>query len=371
MPSKIEWLRGSDAMAAGETWNPIRSRRKSDGKVGWHCVRISPGCVHCYSATQNQRCGTNRGRNGTGLDYTVPGLEQVEIFLDEKTLLQPLHWKKGRLIFPCSMTDWQADFVPDEFRDKMLAVMALTPQHTYLTLTKRADRQRKYLNDGALRLRIAREANVMMRSDKGAANSEALASVFTWRAFEYAEVGEYANYLAGITDRCWPLPNLWLGTSAENQEYADKRIPELLQTPAAVRWVSAEPLLGPIDFHGILHPENFVLAGVPVGWINWVVCGGESGPGARPMHPEWARSIRDQCAAADVPFFFKQVGEWVWSGLHNANTIINTVGGKIVIAYNQRLIPGKCGKTLVTRVGKKAAGRLLDGREHNEYPEVK
>ena len=262
--------------------------------------------------------------------------QELRKAFDEDTLLQPLKWRKGRLIFPCSMTDWMADFVPDEFRDKMLTVMALTPQHTYLTLTKRAERQLKYLSDPALPGRIM---HWMLRFQRG-----------------------------DVAKAQWPLPNHWPGVSAENQKYADERIPLLLQTPAAVRWVSAEPLLGPIDLspwtaEGLectectwkgredqakliedspddshfdcpqcgemcAHTPLDELLGAERG-IGWVVIGGESGTNARPMHPEWARSLRDQCVRNGVPFFFKQWG---------------------------------------AKVGKKAAGRLLDGREWNEFP---
>jgi protein gp37 len=374
--SKIEWLRGSDD-TQGSTWNPVRARNRKTGKVGWFCTKPSPGCKGCYAERMNVQAGNNPGRMGNGIAYAIDKLDQVEIFLDEKTLLQPLHWRKGRLIFPCSMTDWQADFVPDEFRDKMLAIMALTPQHTYLTLTKRADRQRGYLQQNSTGGHIFHVAS------------------------------QFGNPASGT----WPLPNHWVGVSAENQKYADLRIPELLQTPAAVRWVSAEPLLGPIDLscwseEGLecgecqwrgredqakliedppddshfncprcgeicAHTPLDELLGAERG-INWLVCGGESGPGARPIHPDWARSLRDQCAAAGVPFFFKQWGEW----------------GPGEIVADDRRYPTKqyfngeweeCSDDWATekdngsilyRVGKKAAGRLLDGKEHNEYPEV-
>lgn len=355
--SSIEWLQG------GATWNPIRARRKTpiyrtDGsdevifdKKGWACVHISPGCVNCYAEKQNTQCGKNPTRAGTGLEYNVPNLSQVEIYLDEKTLLQPLHWKRGRLIFPCSMTDWMADFVPDEFRDKMLAVMALTPQHTYFSLTKRADRQREYV----------------------AKNSTG------------GHIFHVAGQIGVPMSGAWPLPNLWLGVSAENQKYADERIPLLLQTPATVRWVSAEPLLGPIDLCRLKIPnESFRQEMVcPSGRmtkaaIDWIVGGGESGPKARPMHPDWARTIRDQCGAAGVPFFFKQHGQYepVTPLYEGRNEEAENGRGKLEMVDTQGHIwtvhdgqPTDPRTWLMERVGKKAAGRLLDGREWNEYPE--
>lgn len=288
MASKIEWLNG------GETWNPIRAEVLEDirdeqgrvvipkGTIGWFCTKKSPGCAGCYAEAMNLW-------RGNRLKYIVGNLEKVRIFLDEEVLLKPLRWKKPRLIFPCSMTDWMEKYVPDEFRDKMLAVMALTPQHTYLTLTKCADRQREYFTSAELYKRLLR----------------------------------WADWIVGISDPArFPLKNHWLGVSAEDQKYADERIPLLLQTPAAVRWVSAEPLLGPIDLTTLpvadrplarkdaLSGRDYVSHFYEGGHnkLDWVVVGGESGPGARPFNIEWARQIVAQCEAADVPVFVKQLG---------------------------------------------------------------
>jgi len=375
MASSIEWLQG------GETWNPIRARMKYSkvppnqkkaavleelkvipaGKVGWACVHASPGCLHCYAEKQNVQCGTNKTRYGTGLKYDVPSLDQVEIFLDEETLYQPMHWRKGRLIFPCSMTDWMADFVPDEFRDKMLVVMARTPQHTYLTLTKRADRQRAFL----ARYRVG---NVKLG----------------WHTLDGKDPKAYggeAEQLFGI----WPLPNLWLGTSCENQEWADKRIPDLLATPAAIRWVSAEPLLGPLaiqshlSINPALQPHTTQVLNIWQG-LDWVVAGGESGGKARPMHPHWARSLRDQCQASGVPFFFKQWGEYrptslvgqaagCFIGDRWQSEIPNNPGGPPYYAGDfPEKYPTLTPLCMMARVGKKAAGRTLWFKEWSEYP---
>jgi protein gp37 len=159
--------------------------------------------------------------------------------------------------------------------------------------------------------------------------------------------------------------HIWLGVTAENQEQADKRIPILLQTPASVRFVSVEPMIGPVSLRWLSawdgmaikpHPGSVTNELDGLKCLDWVICGGESGPGARPMHPDWARSLRDQCQAAGVPFFFKQWGEWTsefpqWLSLASR-----------AMAYQH-------GETFY-RVGKKAAGRLLDGKEHSEYPKV-
>jgi protein gp37 len=173
----------------------------------------------------------------------------------------------------------------------------------------------------------------------------------------------------------WPLPNVWLGVSITNQADADERIPLLLQTPAAHRWVSAEPLLGPLNFKGWLIEEAYKRA-FGVGKLDWVVVGGESGPGARPMHPDWARKVRDDCQAAGVPCFFKQWGEW-----QNGSDLGGTSENRIVLndgrSYRSIIEPDQETKnawsdyapTMMARVGKKAAGHLLTGREHREMPE--
>lgn len=276
--SSIEWT--------GGTWTPIRARRRDTGKTGWHCEKVSPGCMKCYSETFNER---NLPNGGTGLSYTVPSRDLVEIFLDEKILQWPFQWKKPKKIFVCSMTDLFADFVPYEIICKVFGVMLDTPRHIYQVLTKRIGRAHELL------------------SDAGFANDVAYSS--NWDSPTIP----------------WPLPNVWMGTSCENQDAADSRIPALLQTPAAIRFVSYEPALGPIDFTEI-HPDGLELPGpecVPVNIdalreqsdahyfqppavIDWIIYGAESGTGARPNNEDWARSVRDQCAATDTAFFYKQ-----------------------------------------------------------------
>jgi protein gp37 len=184
----------------------------------------------------------------------------------------------------------------------------------------------------------------------------------------------------------WPLPNVWLGVSAERQQEADERIPELLNTPAAIRFISAEPLLGQIDLSPWLpfvesdpSDPRMVLAETPVAGgidieqqvLDWVIAGGESGRQARAMHPNWARALRDQCAAAGVPFFFKQWGEWAPSSpeqaASNPRSGWQTKRAHPCVAKAEELYP-EAGAAFVARVGKKAAGRLLDGKLHNEFP---
>ncbi len=287
----------------------------------------------------------------------------------EEYLLDPLRLKKPRRIFVNSMSDLFHENVSDEMLDKIFAVMALCPQHTFQVLTKRPERMLAYSGVGGFSHRIC----VQMRAITGSSSSR----------FRY------------------PSPNVWLGVSVENQKTADERIPLLLQTPAAGRFVSAEPLLGDVDLSCWLEPtgvecmdicpgRRFVKDGeieavlhrgetIPIcpdcgleaTWtgydegLDWVIAGGESGPGARPMHPDWVRSMRDQCVAAGVPFFFKQWGEFTSEQCPGVEVVLST------------LQPGQCvasgvkgHHTLYTRVGKKAAGALLDGREWKQFPEA-
>jgi protein gp37 len=279
--TSIEW--------ADASWSPIRARNRETGKVGWFCVHESEGCRFCYAEKINHRLGT-------GIDFKAQNRDKVEIFLDEKILAEPLHWRHPRKIFPNSMTDWMADFVPDEWRDRMMAVMALCPHHTFLPLTKRADRQRVYASAFATPGCVGRHLHALAEEAKGCA--------FTvWQA----------------QDRLihWPLPNVWKGVSCEDQPRADERIPLLRDTPAAVRWVSLEPLLGPVDL-SLLHYDGITnidaLSGrhgvgrshAPGTRLDWVVAGAESGPGARPCDLDWVRGVRNQCSWAGVPFFWKQ-----------------------------------------------------------------
>ncbi len=288
----IEWtatVHPDGTISPGATWNPIRARRKdgqpNKGGGGWHCERVSPGCQHCYAERLNGK------RFGTGLPYNRKSRDLVDIYLDEKALTQPLHWRRPRKIFVCSMTDLFGEWVPDEMIDRVFAVMALSPQHTFQVLTKRPERMREYLS------------GPRWQAVNGA----------IWARSGYETPGALEP-LEGT----WPLPNCWLGVSAEDQEQADKRIPELLATPAAVRFVSAEPLLGPVDFS----PWLMRVATSGPGWrmsggtalaiadvvLDWVIAGGESGPGARPFGIEWARSVVRQCQAAGVAVFVKQLG---------------------------------------------------------------
>lgn len=253
--SAIEWT--------GSTWNPTTG-----------CDRVSPGCDHCYALTLARRLqamGSARYQRDGDAATSGPGFG-LTMHLD--VVDQPLRWSKPRLIFVNSMSDLLHDQVTDEFIAQVFAVMALTPRHTYQVLTKRHGRLRSLLNDTRFRARV-REACLEFL-DAGTMRGH---SVEGWEA--------------------WPCPNVWIGVSAETQKWADIRVPALLSTPAAVRFVSAEPLLGPIDFAASTANR---------GGLDWVITGGESGAHARPCDPEWVREIRDWCATSGTAFFHKQWG---------------------------------------------------------------
>lgn len=237
--SAIEW---TDA-----TWNPVTG-----------CSKVSPGCAHCYAETLSLRFGWTPER-------WTPDNAAVNVQLRPERLDQPRRWRQPRMVFVNSMSDLFHELVPFEYVDRVFAVMAATPRHTYQILTKRPERMQKYARRW---IRMHRE----------------------------------------------PLPNVWLGTSIENDRWT-ARADLLRETPAAVRFISAEPLLGPLD--------SLNLTG-----IDWIIVGGESGPRHRPMDPAWPRALRDLANDAAVAFFFKQWG----------------------------------GRT------PQSGGRLLDGRTWDEYP---
>ena len=291
--SKIEWTEAS--------WNPVTG-----------CTEVSPGCDNCYAKTFAERWrGTPGHHFENGFDVT----------LRPERLDQPLRWRRPRRIFVNSMSDLFHDAVPDLFITQVFDVMERASQHTFQVLTKRHARMRNLMNDGSFRLFVQRCAVPLAK-----------------------EHGLNTTWAERVTDpRSWPLDNVWLGCSVENQKWADIRIPALRETPAAVRMLSCEPLLGPLSLD---------LTG-----IGWVIAGGESGPGARPMYPSWARSLRDQCRMAEIPFFFKQFGEYAprcTLALCGELCACNGVNASHPIEMK--------------RVGKKAAGRDLDGRTWDQYP---
>lgn len=344
--SKIEWTDAS--------WNPVRARVLGDAEArpGWHCVHVSEGCRNCYAESVNNRFGTK-------LPYTAPSSRQLESFIDEKALSQPLRWKLPRKIFLGSMTDVFGDWVTDAMLDRIFAVMALANQHTYQVLTKRPERMRQTI------ARIGKSIRILE---------------------EPANALGYTLIFEGIGLVGWPLSNVWLGVSVEDQATADARIPLLLETPAAKRFVSYEPALGSVDFSFTPWPPDRprfpdtddisdgrdALRAVDHSGsrIDWIIAGGESGPNARPTHPDWFRSVRNQCAAAGVAFFFKQWGEWAprddWADLKSGRMQAIEKDGSST-PYDQN--PDDTGGQRMARAGKRTAGALLDGREHREFPE--
>lgn len=327
--TKIEW---TDA-----TWNPITG-----------CSVVSPGCTNCYAMKlAGTRLKNHPTREGLTNDSKAGPVWNGQVRFNESMLLDPLKWRRSRMIFVCAHGDFFAENVPDDWIDQVFAVMALAPQHTFQVLTKRPERMRTYLT------RAAGNGRQDVRNHLA---WEVTAKVMNlWYPAWKSEGIDGPHRSRGIAAfNAWPLPNVWLGVSVEDQKRAEERIPVLLETPAAVRWISAEPLLGTIDISrhievGHLDSE----LGLSNPGLDWVVAGGESGHNARPMHPDWARSLRDQCAAADVPFLFKQWGEHTSAKGYPGGTQISHV-------FDDGF--------LMVKPGKRAAGRFLDGVEHNAFP---
>lgn len=359
--SAIEWT--------DTTWNPLAG-----------CTWASPGCDHCYAAVMARRleamaladlaAGRDPGQKRKYIGITNKNKAGRVMFngkvnLDETAIDDPLRWKRPRRVFVNSMSDLFHKDVPYTFIRKVWRNMLATPQHTYQVLTKRPER---------------------------------MANVVTQLVQE--------DWDAGLPK----ASNIWLGTSVENQEQADTRIPHLLRVPASVRFLSCEPLLGPVDLTRVgftgdttyqldvlkgryhygnpEHSTDFCFGMSSMGPIHWVIAGGESGHGARPMHPDWARSLRDQCEAGDVAFFFKQWGEYKpisemdeaeYDALYipprdvSSQALPRCRVETTSVQWHDgnpgyvRVQGGKPGY-LCFRVGKHAAGRRLDGKEYNELP---
>lgn len=259
------------------------------------CTKVSPACDNCYAERWAKRCGRNFNKVTRAADATF---------------YAPLKWKEPQRIFVCSLSDFfHDDIIGAGPQCEAWKIMHDCPEHIFILLTKRPENIKKSL----------------------------------------PELG-------------WPMKNVWLGCTVENQAQADKRIPLLWQSLAAVRFISVEPMLGPVNLDKHLpHPIPCDSSGhlyLQSAGIDWVICGGESGGQARPMHPDWARSLRDQCKVAGVPFMFKQWGEWM--------DLKNYLGD---MKYMDRRFHYDI-NTGTVRVGKHSSGRLLDGVEHNGLPEV-
>lgn len=280
--TSISWTgtyQSDGVLKPGYTSNPIRARNRETGRVGHFCERVSPGCAHCWSSQLNETAY----RVGTGLSFLPANREKVELYLDERELHE---WSKpryrGAKCFAFDMTDLFGEWVPDEWLDMIFAAMAHAPDVKFQILTKRPERMREYVQSQGTGLDVE-------------------------DAFCAYDDGREHNF-------AWPLPNVWLGVSVENQHWADERIPILLDTPAAVRFISAEPLLGSVHLEPWL-PFNVKMdyhaARGALKWghppkLSWVIVGAESGPKRRPFDNAWARSILQQCREAGVACWLKQ-----------------------------------------------------------------
>lgn len=280
-----------------KVWNPVTG-----------CTKVSQGCRHCYAETIANRFWGER--------------KFTDVQCHPERLDEPSKWRKPRMIFVNSMSDLFHEAVPDEFIWKVFDVISHNRRHIYQILTKRPDRMMAWF--------------------------EAYQNRFWHYHAPDEPQGEYVS-------APWPDPCMWLGTSIENRKAKHERIDYLRDTPAAVRFLSIEPLLedlGYLDLEG----------------IHWVIVGGESGSQARMIHPDWVRSIRDQCQAADVPFFFKQWGAWKPTD-GSAGVVEKLERGSIGPVFTE---PGMTqldpGWVMVNKVGKSKSGCLLDGREWKEFP---
>jgi protein gp37 len=302
--TKIEW--------AEKVWNPVTG-----------CTKISLGCKNCYAERMSKRLA---GRCG------YPKDNPFAVTLHPDKLDEPMKWKKPKRIFVCSMGDLFHEEVPFEFIHQIWDGMKACPQHVFLVLTKRPERM-----------------------------EEVLGRIYRLERF-------------GAAKGFWN--HVWLGVTAENQDLYDQRVQYLRQIPAAVRFISYEPALGPLVMRKKAADEKEIIQAALMGQlddysrpvekgIDWVICGGESGPGARPMHPDWVRGLRDQCVAAGVPFFFKQWGEWLHSS-QIAGSDLDPDCADSFLRYTWTIKAND----VSFKVGKKAAGRLLDGQEWSQFPEV-
>ena len=388
--SSIEW---TDA-----TWNPVTG-----------CAIVSPGCTNCYAMRlAGTRLAHLPSRAGLTRDSKVGPIWTGEIRFNAEWLDQPLRWRRPRRIFVCAHGDLFADGVKDEWIDQIFAVMALAPQHTFQVLTKRPERMRAYMLEQwqgtpARTISLGHGETLHIPAGGPTGRRCQIEEACEPLLERFGLVDTTKDYLWTEEGSCkamqwqWPLPNVWLGVSAEDQRRADERIPDLLATPAALRFISAEPLLGPIRFRGtspdgkrqwdwltgetgVMHDDGPDFDVGPK--LDWMIVGGESGQGARPMHPDWARQIRDACADAGAAFFFKQWGEWLFEtqiedGQHPSDRFFNCDGNPIDEKPPFGPHAGRLwhwwepSHHASIRLGKKAAGRLLDGAEHSAKPEMR
>jgi len=327
--SKIEWT--------DKTWNPV---------IG--CSKISEGCENCYAEKmafrltnmlKNTKNHISNEINTSCIAYSSiieNGKWNGKTALRKDKLQEPSKWKKPCKIFVCDMGDLFHESVPFQWIDKIFTVCACNPHHIFQLLTKRPERALKYFN---------------------------------WKEPDWANEGmrEDDGVKIPFKDWKWPLDNVWIGVTVENQEQSEIRIPLLSKIPVRIKYISCEPLLGPIDLSEIIYEGQKIY---PLKFINWVIAGGESGPGSRPMHPDWVRSLQDQCEATNIPFFFKQWGEYrPFEKMSKPNFYIDSATNKInFIVDGKWLDYPLITNCMFLKIGKKKAGRLLDGIIYNEFP---
>ena len=378
--------------------NPVRARRTSDGKVGWVCTKCASGCQNCFAERRNVWVGTGERFTQEALDSG-----RVEFWLDEKELRKVLKSRAtGESVFVGDMTDLWHPNVPDEWVDRVMAACVLRPDLDFCFLTKRPERM---------------AASLTAQAPSGYMPWECIGLVASLLNKEYGrrklDPATFAPIFEGLA---WPFPNVYLGMSASNQPDLDAGIGHLMQLAAAgwKTYLSLEPLVGPVDVEPYLNcycprcgydlgsPDgkcegcgkqqpawlaDCLLAGgydgsgEPMEWqrpVRCVIVGGETGPGARPMHPDWVRAIRDQCAAAGVRFFLKAWGEWLPFGagaipeashFDNRGRAVVTLADKSQVRCPHRNLARHDEPIMhVFRVGRKRGGRLLDGVIHDATP---
>ncbi|MCK9209219.1 MAG: phage Gp37/Gp68 family protein [Ignavibacteriaceae bacterium] len=309
-----------------KSWNPIQTIIKGESGQGYHCTHVDEGCRNCWAEGMNNRVGNRLPFDTKVFEYEIKNSE----------LAKPLSWRKPQMIGVQFMGDLFHKDIPFELIFKVFMVMQRAENHTFLILTKRPERMYEFFSFPMNHI-DPKWVNLTLNNTK---------------------VGE-------MFSNC---KNIWYGTSISDQQSADTRIPKLLKLkgrfPMVKIWLSIEPMIKAIELQPVWFGNYKSCDGILPRQIDWVVCGGESGPHARPLHPDWVRSLRNQCKEANVSFFFKQWGEWVPEpDIHKGRTLWFDGSMDTGIASENGI-----GRN-VRRVGKKKAGRLLDGVEHNEFPE--
>ena len=327
--TKIEWVTHS--------WSPVTG-----------CTKISEGCRSCWAKRMARRLA---GR------YGYPEMpNHFDVTLHPDRLFQPLHWRKSRSVFVCSMSDLfheGVEILDSTYIRDIFAIMALSHRHTFMLLTKRP-----HIAEHTL-------------TDKFADSVE-------WATWELKQMDGMYDERWHASEFEWPLPNVWGMVTVESQDYV-WRVEELLKCPFVVRGVSVEPLLGPVDLRWYLEGQTpwcgpdesdwYYDPDRPAEKLDLVIAGGESGPGARPMRPDWARNLRDQCQAASIPYFYKQHGAWLHESQFTDGQLLAQILKTEFNLKNANKLHKWPDGSISYRVGKKAAGRLLDGKEWNEFPQ--